>query len=355
MFPSAVIERRLKYELGLCGNAALAWFEMLPIGKDSTITDFAAVNIDQRLPLDKVVAGLNAMVQTSIGPTSPPITKASMWSMIPTRMKQEETHGPYFINAEMFAEMHRFLRCGLLDYLAHNSDAMKAWSNGALHLGDETCQSEQHGVALGDQEQALKETKSSAHTAAGSTFRLRCYNSFYNDQQLIVVFTLARRKSYIFKTRWGRGPTEYVWMNGPKQVQLRASSINQIVDLFWPYLCYVERNQTRSLAPKYFATPRWVSSWNRRYCKRLRGCCTTMLTKKSAQFNKSLVSMFASGVGPDLSGNGVVLPNSIMLRVWSYCGWHENKPPTMYDRSGRRLRYPPAPTKEDLAVALQQM
>ena len=377
-FSSAIIERRLQVELGLLDEVASIWFFDLLKGqnnvKDETYyTDF---NIDQNMSLNNITKYCNNMIlkhccndATGSLASFPKCTKAQILSIIPYKLKKEmkkemieiqdqTNRSDYSINAEMFAEIYRFIKNNLIVYLLNNSDALMAWKNGSLTLGDDNDDIITHP----SKEKKLKETNYNKCTSAGSTFRIRCYNlSYYSPNRIVVIFSLAREKNYIFMGRWDKNNerAKYTWVGSPiKNIQVTFHSICHIIDIFWPYLCYVEKTNLSSsckrvLAKKIFITPQWVSSWNRRLSQRLRKHLKRrMKTNAMNTVSTNTITSFASGVGKDLDGIQIILPNLIMLQIWSFCGWND-KHPLIYIR-GKPLKYPPPPKKENIMKILRK-
>ena len=167
------------------------------------------------------------------------------------------------------------------------------------------------------------------------------------------------------------------------QQQKPLQTLGDFVDALWPYLCYVEiqSHRRRVLAPKYFQSSHWTLSWNQRYSLRLRDLLTgvpsslkrsrrrltaaaaaaaaavaplldTESNAKTSKWTKRLLSLCkedrylaacASGVGLDLSGNLLILPHFLMLRIWGLCCWNERAPPKplFFDQRGHPTHPPP--------------
>ena len=412
MFPSDIIERRFRTELGLVGEAGLAWWELLTKNgetttQSSTVTEQQELDIDIPLELIVVSTWFDHLIRNRTNsPTAPTCTRAAIISLIPYKLWKKGGNGSsnvnvtsrFNINAEMFYEIHRFIVNTLIPFLKFNNDMLAAWRDGSLRLGDDM-----HGdlednlvekrekttttaVTKIEQEKPLEETKSNQSTAAGSVFRIRIYRRSCVPTELILTFNFARSRRYIFLSKMMSGGrvAKYTWrMTSMHSIQHQQplQTLGDFVDALWPYLCYVEIQShcRRVLAPKYFQSSHWTLSWNQRYSLRLRDLLTgvpsslkrsrrrlttaaaaasvaplldTESNAKTSKWTKRLLSLCkedqylaacASGVGLDLSGNLLILPHFLMLRIWGLCCWNESAPPKplFFDQRGHPTHPPP--------------
>jgi hypothetical protein len=366
-FPSATIERRLKMELGLLSNTALDWWELILDGNTCNIDEHDTINIDKWITLETIATWCDAKILANTnlkkdqGRTS--ITCASIVAILPIDLIDQNNH-PGVINHEMFAEIHRFIVNTFISYLNHHQDAMLAWQTGCLRLGDGGNDNNDNNDNKGNQvqhslqyETPLEENDSN-RMPAGSLFRMRCYNRPYKSNELYIVFEIPWKRRYIFVGRWqnqkqkrNQNPTintiKYSWMTTAK-LDMCVTSIGQIIDIFWPYLCYIKQNSNHQiLASKYFKTSHYRHSWTLRYAKRIRHFLTTRSKNNSQKcietirkYQRRHCLACVSGVGLSLNGKIVILPNFVMLKIWSFANLKESKP-TLRGRNGKALLPPP--------------
>jgi hypothetical protein len=375
------------------------------------------MDIDRPLELSVVTSWLDRLIRVRTNsPKAPPCTRAAIMSLIPFKLckldgvKGEESKAGESrdISAEMFIELHLFIASTLVPFLISNGkDVLSAWRDGTLRLGDDVFDLEKGGeknttekknekknekdaaYAANDdkhkKEDRMEETASNRWTAAGSVFRIRLYcRHAATTSELILSFNFARSRRYVFLAKMTSGRATYTWMSSNRSIsqQRPLRTLGDFADALWPYLCYVEiQPNRRVLAPNYFHSTHWRSSFNTRYCRRLRDLLTgapsslkrsRMPAEEAAAPNsKSEVrrnkwtqrllflskddrhlAACASGVGLDLDGKLSVLPHFLMLRIWGLCCWTQRAPaPFFNDRRGRPT-HPPPPNENDTAYLL---
>mgnify|MGYP006092349957 CR=1 FL=1 len=376
-FLSDIIQRRLKMELGLLNDAAVAWWQLVLNGASCSEEEHDSMDIDILLSLESVTNWCNTRIdhktvssQTNTNTNRLKCSQASVLAMVPHELLKDQ-HCRGKISHEMFAEIHRFVTDTLLCYLVHNEEALTLWRAGHLRLGDMNAMTEEN---ISDCEIPLEDASNNSKTLAGGVFRIRLYNRKYVSNELFLVFSMAHQKQYVFLIQWKREDhykkVEYVWMTKTTpRFQLRSYLIGHIVDILWPYLCYVETSNGshRLLAAKCFCTPHYISSWNRRYSSRLRALLISMVGDNNNRVqlkerldsivkDQQVVAACASGIGKcfSLDGSVVILPHFVLLNVWHCLGWHDG-PPSLRDRQGRAM-HPPPPRNDDIGLEfLQEM